>query len=64
MKGYFPFLGIMRHKDHIHLEFTIAVFPTMGWKLSKNKASIGKSRTEMGQSGWGDEEVSMTSFNY
>lgn len=46
-KGCSPLLGIMRQKDHIHLELTIAaVFPTTCWKMPKNEVSIDKSRTE------------------
>lgn len=31
---------------YLPLEFTIAAFSTMCWKLSKNEASIDKSRNE------------------
>lgn len=53
-----PFLGILRYKDQIHLEFTIAVFSTPCWKLPKNKASMDKRRTES----WDQERGEMGRF--
>lgn len=41
MKGLLSLPRIKICKDHIHLEFAIATFSTVCWKMPKNEASIG-----------------------